>query len=147
MTFDPLGSQPPVGRRTARLAEKRRKRKRNTRIVAGVAGVAVLAATIGFLASRGGDDKRTDANKRTQRTILMQLKAADRTAVASALLVHDSAVTEGSVVLVPPQVIVNVPGLGSQPFGRALATSTAKASRDSLADLLGVTVDGSWVLD
>jgi hypothetical protein len=147
MTFDPLGTRPAVGRRSARLAEMRRKRRRNTRIVAALAGVAVLVAGVAFLLSRGGDKKASDAGKRTQRTILLQVKGPAGTAIASALLAHDPPATEGSVVLVPPQVIAAVPGFGSQPFGRALATTSAKGSREALADLMGITVDGSWVLD
>jgi len=147
MTFDPLGSQPPVGRRSARRAEEKRKRQRNLRIASIVAAVAVLAATIAFLATRGGDQKKADAGKRTQTTILLQVKGTDSTAIASALLAHDPASNDGSVVLVPPQVIAAVPGVGSQAFGRALKTSAAKGSREALSDLMGVVVDGSWVLD
>jgi hypothetical protein len=145
MTFEPV--RPAVGRRTARLAEQRRRRRRNTRVVGAVVGAVVLVvAAVVVLSHSGGDTKKGSA-ARTQRTVLLQVKGADGTAVASALLAHDPAVTQGSVVLVPPQVIVSVPGAGSQAFGRALATSSAKGSRDALGDLMGVTVDGSWVLD
>jgi hypothetical protein len=147
VTFDPLGSGPPVGRRSARLAEKRRKRQRNARVVAAIAGAALVAAGIAFVSNRGGDKKASDTSRRTQTTVLLQVKATDGTAIASALLAHDPASTEGSAVLVPPQVIATVPGLGSQPFGRALATTSVKGSREALSDLMGVTVDGSWVLD
>jgi len=145
MTFDPL--RPTVGRRAARLAEQRRRRRRITRIVAAAVGLVVLVVAIVVVLGHTGGDKKKGTTARTQRTVLLQVKGTDGTAVASALLAHDPAVTEGSVVLVPPQVIVAVPGAGSQPFGRALATSSARGSRDALADLMGVTVDGSWVLD
>ena len=146
MTLDPLAGR-PVGRRTARLAEKRRRRKRNTRIAAAVAGLAVLVVAVVVVLGHTGGTKKKGTAARTQRTVLMQVKGSDGQAIASALLAHDPAVTEGSVVLVPPQVIVAVPGAGSQQFGRALATSSARGSRDALSDLMGVTVDGSWVLD
>jgi anionic cell wall polymer biosynthesis LytR-Cps2A-Psr (LCP) family protein len=68
-------------------------------------------------------------------------------AVASALLAHDPKTSEGSAVLVPPQVIVTVPGVGAQAFGRALVTSSPEGSAAALADLMGVTIDGTWVLD
>lgn len=147
MTFDPLGSRPPVGRRTARLAEQRRKRKRNSRTAAGAVAALVLVVAAVYVVGRGGDEGPKGAAKRTQRTLLLQVKGTDGTAVASAILAHDPAVSEGSVVLVPPQLIVAVPGFGSQPLGRALVTTSAKGARDGLADLLGVTVDASWVLD
>ncbi len=145
MTLDPLGSR-TVGRRSARLAEQRRKRKRNSRIAAVAAAVVVLVSVVVIVGQGGEKDGKTTA-VRTQRTLLLQVKGSDGTAIASALLAHDPAVTEGSVVLVPPQVIVSVPGFGGQAFGRALATTSAKGSRDALSDLMGVTVDGSWVLD
>lgn len=146
MTFDPLGSR-PVGRRTARLAEQRRKRKRNTRVAAVVAAVAVLVVAVVVVLGHTGGGKKKSTTTRTQRTVLLQVKGADGTAIASALLAHDPAGNQGAVVLVPPQVIVAVPGFGTQPFGRALATTSVRGSRDALADLMGVTVDGSWVLD
>jgi hypothetical protein len=120
MTFDPL--RPAVGRRTARLAEQRRRRRRTTRIVAAVVGVVVLAVAVVVVLGHTGGDKKKGAAARTQRTVLLQVKGTDGTAVASALLAHDPAVTEGSVVLVPPQVIVSVPGAGSQAFGRLVDT-------------------------
>ncbi|HUR52447.1 MAG TPA: LCP family protein [Mycobacteriales bacterium] len=137
----------PVGRRSARLAEKRRKRKRNLRIGGAALGVLALGAVAVLVLGGGDSDKGKDAQKRTQRTVLMQVRGADSSALASALLAHDPRSSEGSAVLVPPQVIVSVPGVGSQPFSRALATTSAKGSRDALSDLMGVTVDGSWVLD
>ena len=45
-------------------------------------------------------------------------RARRRRRTASALLAHDPAERTGAVVLVPPQVLVNVPGTGSLPFGR-----------------------------
>lgn len=146
MTFDPLGAQ-TVGRRSARLAERKRRGKRNTKLaVAALLGAAVLTAGLLVVAGNGGGHKKPGAAARTQRTMLLQVKGPSGTAVASALLAHDPRTTEGSVVLVPPEVIASVPGSGSLPFGRAITVSAA-GSREALADLMGVTVDGSWVLD
>jgi hypothetical protein len=79
--------------------------------------------------------------------VLLQVKAADGSASASALLAHDRASGNGAVVLLPPQVLATVPGVGSVIFGKALQTGRAAGARNALADLMGVTVDGSWVLD
>jgi anionic cell wall polymer biosynthesis LytR-Cps2A-Psr (LCP) family protein len=145
MTFDPTPLR-PVGRRAARLAEQRRRRKRNQRLVVAVAAMAVVALVAGLVLTRGGDDNKDAANPRSQRTILMQVRGTTG-AIASALLAHDSKASEGSAVLVPPQVIATIPGLGAQPFGRALVTSSPEGSAAALADLMGVTIDGTWVLD
>lgn len=146
MTFDPLGER-PLGRRAARRAEQQRRRRRNQRLVAAVAGLLVLALGLALL-TRGGDDKGKDTSDvRTQRTLLLQVMGPDRDAVITALLAHDPKTSTGAAVLVPPQVIVTVPGAGSQVLGNALANSGMDGSRNALADLVGVTIDGSWVMD
>lgn len=141
------GGSAPVGRRAARLAEKRRRRRRTARLVGVLVVVLVLAAGVALLAGRGQDAPPAAAPVRTQQTVLLQVRDADGTAAASALLAHDPKPSEGGVVLVPPQVVVTVPGSGSQLFGRVLRTSGATSARDALSDLMGITVDASWVLD
>lgn len=145
MTLDPLGSR--VGAR-AELREKRRKQRRRL-VSAGAAAVAVLLVlvTVVLIKNSGGGEDKADEAVRTQRTLLMQVKGPDGTAVASALMAHDPASDTGVVVLVPQQVLVNVPGGGNVPFGTALRTSNPTGARNALSDLMGVTIDGSWVLD
>ncbi len=144
MTLDPAGSR--LGRR-AEQREKRRKQRRRL-AVAGVAAAAALLVlvTVVLVRSGGSSGAHPRAPVRTQHTLLLQVKAADGAALGSALLAHDTASASGVVVLVPQQVLVNVPGGGSMPFSKALTTS-AVGSRNALADLMGVTIDGSWVLD
>jgi hypothetical protein len=146
VTLDPLGSR-PVGRRAQRRAEQKRKKQRNLRLGGALAGVLLLVVVVVLVAGHTGGKKGGGSDKRTQQTLLLQVAAPDGSAVISALMAHDPKTTEGSVVLLPPQVIASVPGLGSQPFGRALATTGAKGSREALADLMEVIVDGSWVVD
>jgi anionic cell wall polymer biosynthesis LytR-Cps2A-Psr (LCP) family protein len=77
----------------------------------------------------------------------MQVRAPNGDAAATALLAHDPAAPAGAVVLIPPQTLVNVPGAGSYTVGRALRTVAPEGSRSAVADALGVTVDGGWVVD
>jgi anionic cell wall polymer biosynthesis LytR-Cps2A-Psr (LCP) family protein len=147
VTFDPLGHHAPAGRRAARRAEQRRRRRRNQRVFGAVAGLLMVVAAVAVVFGGPGEEKKDVGDKRTQRTLLLQVQGPDRTAVATALLAHDPATKEGAVVLVPPQVIATVPGAGSQLLGKALSTSGIDGSRNALADLVGVTIDGSWVLD
>lgn len=147
MTYDPLAPR-PMGRRAARAAERRRRRRKQRNIALAVlAAVAVLVAGVVVVGKLGGGGKKRTGAERTQRTMLLQVAGPDGTAVSSALLAHDPATSEGSVVLVPPQVIAPVPGQGSMPFGRALLTAGSKGSRNALSDLISVTVDSGWVLD
>lgn len=143
-----LEHRPGTGRRA--LARKRRRQRQ--RLLVGLLVVGVLLAAAGvatLLANRGSDtDGAVEPQARTQRTLLMQVRTADAAGtLASALLAADSSSSTGSVILVPPQVIVDVPSAGSLPFGQALATGQPNSARDALGDLLGVTIDGTWVLE
>lgn len=136
----------PAGSRTEL---RRRRRRRRTRLVAVlVTMLAVLAAAFAvYLAADAPEPPATaEPEVRTQSTLLLRMQAADGTAAASALLARDPEEGTGAAVLVPPQVLVNVPGTGSLPFGRASGTVSAQGSRDALSDLLGVTVDEGWML-
>jgi hypothetical protein len=139
----------PASRSSRRAEMRRRRRLRRIRLLAAVLTVLTLLAA-GFavyLAREGGSLGSTEEPEgRTQRTLLFQVQGEDGAGVANALLAHDRATEEGAVVLLPPQVLVSVPGTGSLPLGRALMTVPAQGSRDGLSDLLGVTVDHGWTL-
>jgi len=134
-------------RRAARLEKQQKQRKQALAIGAGV----VVAGLIGWALTGGASSPKKHApaaaaGTRTQTTLLLQLQDASGAAVDSALLGHDSASGSGVVVLVPSGVIAQVPGFGSMPFGQTLALRQPNIPRDTLSDLIGVTVDGSWVL-
>ncbi|MEX2289587.1 MAG: LCP family protein [Mycobacteriales bacterium] len=138
------------GSRGSRRAELRRRRRRRRRqlVAALVTVLALLAAAFAvYLASDAPEPPGgPSAEVRTQRTLLLQVQGENGAAAASALLAHDSEGPAGAALLVPPQVLVTVPGSGSLPFGRALATVPPQGSRDALSDLMGVTVDEGWIL-
>lgn len=140
-----------TGGRTGRRAELRKQRRQRRRqlTAAGLVTLVgmVVVVTVVLVRSGGSDGAGKGIPARSQRTLLLQVLGADGSAVSSALLAHDPGSASGSVVLVPPQVIATVPGLGTMPFGRAVRSGGAAGSRDALADLLGVTVDGTWVID
>lgn len=133
-----------------RLELRRHRRQRRVRLVAVlVTLLAVAAAAFAvWLAADAPPTPTTPAEPeaRTQTTLLLQVQTPDRAAAASVLLAHDPDEGTGVGVLVPPQVLVTVPGTGSLPFGAALRSVDAQGSRDALSDLLGVTVDDGWVL-
>jgi anionic cell wall polymer biosynthesis LytR-Cps2A-Psr (LCP) family protein len=137
--------------RTGRRAEVRRARRRRQRLIVagGLAVVLVIVAVVLFARTRGGGSPHTTIAKqtRTQATVLFQVQGSGGDAVASALLAHDPAGHSGAAVLIPPQVIVTVPGTGSLQLARALKTVPPERSRSAVGDLLGVTVDAGWVID
>lgn len=141
----------PRGKRAqARYERQQRKRRLMTRSGAGITALVVLIAGAAILTGREVTKKDPEP-KRTQHTLLLQVQRPDRTSVSSALLAHDTRSQLGSVVLVPPQVLAQVPGVGNLAFGRALAlgnqSEATRGSRNALSDLMAVTIDGSWVLD
>ncbi len=133
-----------------RLELRRRRRQQRVRLVAVlVTLLAFAAAAFAVWLAADAPEMPTPPEQpevRTQSTLLLQVQLPDRTAAASVLLAHDPDEVTGAGVLVPPQVLVTVPGTGSLPFGRALSTVDAQGSRDALSDLMGVTVDDGWVL-
>ena len=133
----------------SRLELRRRRRRLRVRLVVSLVlllAVAAAAFAVWLAADAPSQPAAAAAKGRTQATLLLQIQAPDRTAMASALLASDPAVDTGAALLVPQQVLVNVPGTGSLPLGRALSSAPPHGSRDALSDLLGVTVDQGWVL-
>lgn len=147
----PVVVQPRLGPRAQRAAERRRRRRQRQRVIASVVGVlALLAGVVVFVSRSGSGDPATDAaaGGRTQATLLFSLRADDGTAAASVLLASDAATHRGAEVLVPGRVIADVPGYGSHPFAQVLTLpGSGKLARATLADLMGITVDGFWTLD
>ena len=138
------------GPRTSRRAEaRRRRRRRRVRIVSALVGLLALLA-VGFAvylaASSPEPPAATAPERRTQVTLLFQVRAPNGEAAASALLAQDPEDTTGAAVLVPSQVLVTVPGTGPLSLGAALRTAPVQGSRDALSDLLGVTIDHGWVV-
>ena len=129
---------------------RRLRRQRQRRILAIVLAVAlVILAVATYALSRSDSKPKTVVAKqqRTQSTVLLQIQGESGSAVGSALLAHDPASRTGAAVLLPPQVIVTVPGAGSLQLGRAVKTVTPDQSRTAVADLLGVTVDAGWTIN
>ena len=145
MSHDAMG-----GGTGSRLARRQAQRRRQRKVLAAVLAVAVLLlAVVTFALSRRDTPARATlpTQVRTQTTLLLQVQGESGAAVGSALLAHDPASRTGAIVLIPPQVIVTVPGTGSLQLGRALRSVSPDRSRSAVADLLGVTVDAGWVIN
>jgi anionic cell wall polymer biosynthesis LytR-Cps2A-Psr (LCP) family protein len=119
-------------------------------VLAIVAGVALLSLVVYVLLP--GSHAKTAAKPtpvpagRSQATMLIQFSGNLGSAIGSALVAHDTVANDGVVVLVPSDLITQVPGFGSMPFGQALTVGDPAAPRTALSDLVGVSVDSSWTL-
>ena len=144
-------SGPTVVARTSRQAQRtqrRRSQRRQGSLIAS-AVVAVLVVAVGgwWLLSRdGGGDDKNDAALQKQRTLLVQVAGPDGTARASALIGVRTDEKRAAAVLIPSRLIVDLPGSGSVAFGETLGLPDKEAPAKALTDLLGVSVDGGWVL-
>ncbi|MDP9241122.1 MAG: LCP family protein [Actinomycetota bacterium] len=140
-----------------RRAITRTKRKHRRQKMLGVlVTVVLLAGLVGAVIYLTGHDRNgrdtlpttSGPGVRTQHTLLFQVRGPDGAAMSSALLARDSQKKSAAVVLVPNRVVAQVPGSGTQRFGLAVDQPDGPAiSRSTMADLLGVRVDASWVLD
>ena len=139
-----------AGRATARKQARARKARRRRLLAATVLSLLALGLVGWWVADRQGGSSGatgTDGAARTQRTTLLQLKGADGVAVASVLLASDPRSKDGAAVLLPSRLLVDVPGYGSTDFGEAVRLPDPSAAAHGLSDLIGVTVDSSWILD
>ena len=140
----------PAGRGSRHAARQEQREQRRKRVLAIGAGALVVGLIAWGVTTGSGKSHKHAAvapsAARTQTTMLVQIKGADGQAVDSALLAHDPQQHSGVVVLVPSAVIGQVPGFGSMPFGQTLSVGQPNAARATLSDLMGVTVDSSWVL-
>jgi hypothetical protein len=132
-------SQPLVfgGRasRSARTARRRRQRRVRLASFAVPAALLVVAGLVFAVRSIGERDKATVATTRTQRTLLVQVSAGDRGAAAAALLAWDPTPKTGSMLLLPPNTITEVPGYGTLPLRNALRLGGARVAREAASDL------------
>ncbi len=143
----------PTGRR-GEARRKRRQRRRRLLAVAGASAVVLLLAMTVYLVQQGDEKIATPpAQGRTQSTLLFQVQGPSGSALSTSLMAHDpdsgddANVGSGSVVLMPPQLLVNVPGSGQLRLDRALRSVPPESTRNAVSDLLGVTVDAGWVVD
>ena len=137
----PTGSS-RQGRRAQRVSRQHARNRRIAVLAGGCAVVSLAVATV-FFVTRGGEQARSYGPPvRTQRTLLLELQRGEEV-VSAVLLSHDSVAggTDGAAVLLPPAVVLTVPGSGSTTLRASLVAGRPQAGRDAVADLLGVTVD------
>lgn len=147
----PQVSEPPPEELLLRAEQQRRARQRRAGIGALMAAalVAVVAVLL-WAASRGADEAGEGTGPRilqSQQVALLQLRGDSGRAEASVLLGSQPVTGRTAGLLVPSRLVVSVPGAGSMPFGEVSTLPGESGSADALTDLLGVRVDGSWVLD
>ncbi len=130
----------------AERREERRRRFRNRLIALGVL-LAVCAVVLGGYLLVGLRSAGEEQDARPRATLLLQIRDAQGDAAASALLVYHRETRQGFALYIPSQLLVDAPGQGQLQFRDTMSAIGPSLSRDTLSDILGVPIDGSWVLD
>jgi hypothetical protein len=137
-------------RRASREKERQRRRRQRRRRTSAFAvlGVVLLLVAGGLLVGKAvrGNDPTGKPKARTQRTLLFAITGSTGAARAVALYAYDPAPKTAALVLIPPNTLSDVVGIGNVVLGNALRLGGAGAARDSVSDLMGVLVDQDWVL-
>lgn len=137
-------------RRVSRASERERRRKQRRRrttvvtVVAVVLALAVVALVVGQAVTREADPAGPTA--RTQRTLLFSVTGENGGGRATALLAYDAAPRRASVVLIPPNTLSDVAGIGNVVLGTALRLGGPDSAQEAVSDLMGVVVDHHWTL-
>lgn len=137
--------------RAGRRAD-RRERFRERAVAAGVL-VALVALVGGLLlwrpwAGSAPADTGDELLGGDRAVVLLQVQDANGSAAYSGLLLHDRREDgSGAAVTVPADLSLPVAGEDALTLARALEAAGPTRTRDSLAELLGVDIAGSWVMD
>jgi hypothetical protein len=126
--------------------------------IAGAAGVALLLLVLAIWRPWSGGSGLSAGDKALggpRAEVLVQLRDVAGRAIGSAVIQHDRTQDRGAVVGLPDDLAVDVPDLnvdsalagGPITLGGALKAAGESLTRDAVADVLGVDVAGSFVLD
>jgi hypothetical protein len=124
--------------------EERRRRSRNRMIALGVTFVLLLVAGGGYTLWRWLGDDVGSAESGERAAVLFQVRAESGAAIANAVLLR--AGDRGSMMVVPASLRLQA-GNAQTSVRTALAAVGPSQSRAALAELLGVRLDGSWILE
>jgi hypothetical protein len=137
--------------RAGRRVDRRERARERMTILAVVLALLVVAGGV-VLWSPWSSEEQADTGHAVMPTdkvaVLFQVQAANSTATTTAILLHDRrGGGRSALVTVPADLVIPVEGEGRLTVRSALAEAGPTLTREALAELLGVEMAGSWVLD
>ncbi|MDG4858405.1 LytR C-terminal domain-containing protein [Streptomyces sp. T-3] len=139
--------------RTERREEAKR-RGRNRMVALVVAVALVLTGGVGYLWYAGklpgtGSDADNAAQSGPQKrdVIVVHLHNTKKGGTSTALLVDNTTTERGATVLLPNSLSVTDDDGGATTLGKSVDEDGAGGTRDSVDQLLGTDIEGTWRLD
>ncbi len=138
--------------RAGRKVDRREQRRERLTLLGVTLGLMALIGGVVLWSpwSSGGEpvDTGHSVMPADRVAVLFQVQAANATAATSAILLHDRrGGGRSALVTVPAGLLLPVEGEGRTTVRDALAEAGPTLTREALAELLGVPMAGSWVLD
>ena len=132
--------------RAQAAAERRRNALWGSAKIAGpvVLAVLLIIALVAVLGSRGSGPTTDGAVARTQQTMLLQVSGPGSVATANVLLGRSTTSASAAGVLIPSDLVTDVPSVGAVPFGETARIADPTSAGNALSDQLGVIVDATW---
>jgi hypothetical protein len=127
--------------------EERRRRNRNRLVAALVVLALLVMGGGGYLAWRWLGGGEGDALAGAPAAVLFQVRGPKGEAVASAVLRGGPGARGASVLVVPGNLRLQAVGHEPTALTDALTELGPSQSRDALSEMLGVQLDGSWILE
>ncbi|MYV96931.1 LCP family protein, partial [Streptomyces sp. SID3343] len=131
--------------RSERRDERRRSIRQRLVALAVVIAVALLGVGGYFAWDTWIRDEKSVAAPGQHGAVLVQLRDKDGRASSNAVLTVDPGKNTASMVSVSSVTTVNSDNTAAS-LGQLMADAGPGASREALSDLLGIKVDGSWVV-
>lgn len=138
--------------RAGRKVDRREQRRERLTLLAVALALVALVAGIVVWSPWSSAEEKADTGHSVMPgdrvAVLFQVQGVDGSAASSAILLHDRRDGgRGALVTVPPALLLPVEGGGRVTVRQALAEAGPTLTREALAELLGVPMAGSWVLD
>ena len=143
-----------TGERVRRRRDRDRVRRQRISVVLAVAGVFLITIALvlasrddGEKGGRAGSATRPGATVRGPSPVLLTAEREDGRAGWITAVVPAASGKGGSLLLIPPGTMTEIPSLGLEPLGLALVAGGGDRLLSATENLLGATLGGAVVVD